>query len=497
VYLGLDLGTTNVKVLVVDGGGRTLGEGSAPVPRITTPDDGVEQDIDEIWEATLSAMRQATGRLDSAAVRAVGVSSQGGALQLLDDHGRPLGRVISWLDGRARPFDRQLEEELGTDYLAEHLGCNLSAMALGQLARLGSQQPDLLAAAAQLAFVGDLIVARLCARRAHDPTSLSIGMLYNPHLGNADPDVLRHLGLEHKRLPDLLPADRPAGGLLPEVAERTGLGAGIPVSPAVHDQYAASLGAGAVYPGDVSLGTGTAWVLIVHADRLTAPVMPRTFVCPHPVPGLFGQLLSMTNGGSALEWALELSGRENLDAEGLDAALESVPPGSDGLRCWPLLLAGAAVGVAGTALAGGGRLADVRLGHGPNHLLRAVVEGLACELARYLDLVGRAGLPVERLVMCGPAATSRATPQIVADVTGRPVACIGASAISAFGATILARRLAEPGVELRALAERLVPSHRDVEPGPNAGVYGELLASYLEPFATKPQRRVGGKRGRG
>ena len=484
MYLGLDLGTTNVKVLAVDGDGRTMGEGSAPVPRVTTPEGGVEQDIDEIWDATLTAMRQATGRLDAAAIRAIGVSSQGGALGLLDDRGRPLGRVISWLDGRGQPFDRQLEEELGTDYLAEHLGSNLSAMALGQLARLGSQRPDWLSAAAQIGFVGDLIVARLCGRRAHDATSLSIGMLYNPRLGEADPDVLRRLGIQEKRLPDLLPADRPAGGLLPEVARQTGLGAGIPVSPAVHDQYAASLGAGAVSPGDVSLGTGTAWVLIVHTDRLTAPVMPRTFVCPHPVPGLFGQLLSMSNGGSGVDWALKLTGRGGLAGEELDAALEAVPPGCDGLRCWPLLVAGAGVGVAGTGLAGGGRLGDVRLGHGPNHLLRAVVEGLACELARHLELIARAGLPARRLVMCGPAATSRVTPQIVADVTERPVACIGESAISAYGATIVARRLAEPQVDLRTLAERLAPRHREVQPGPHAEVYGELLRGYLEPFTS-------------
>ena len=121
--------------------------------------------------------------------------------------------------------------------------------------------------------------------------------------------MLARLGLREDQLPDLLAATTPAGNVTPRAADETGLPPGIPVSPAVHDQYAASLGAGSVGDGDVSLGTGTAWVLVANSARLAPPATPHTFVCPHPVPGLFGQMLSMTNGGSALEWAISLAGK--------------------------------------------------------------------------------------------------------------------------------------------------------------------------------------------
>jgi len=479
MFLGLDLGTTNVKAVAVDAGGRVVVDGSAAVDRFTTPDGGVEQNIEQIYDAACQAVREALAGTEASKIQAIGVSSQGGAVQLLDADDQPVGRVISWLDGRGKPFDDKLVQEVGEDYLVEHTGCNVSTMTLGQLLRIREKSPDLLERAKQVGFVGDVIVGRLCGRRAHDVTSLSIAMLYNPSLRRADPDLLKRLGIQEKRLPELLPVTTPAGRLGEEAAWHMGLPAGIPVSPVVHDQYAASTGAGSVNEGDVCLGTGTAWVLVANTARLARPVTQKTFVCPHPVAGLVGQLLSMGNGGSALEWAMQLTGRENVSGDQLDDMLEAVSPGSDGLRFWPLLLS---IRAAAASLDSGGRLAGIRLAHSANHLLRAVVEGLACELARHLAFFTDAGFPVGRLVMCGAAAASRATPQIVADVTGQPVACVGQPAVSAFGAAVFARALVETATPLGDLARAWAPASRTVKPGEHAAVYRELLRKYLESF---------------
>jgi sugar (pentulose or hexulose) kinase len=481
MFLGLDLGTTNIKALAVEADGRVVAEGTAAVGRTCTPDGGVEQDIEVIWRSTCMAIRQAVGTLAPDAIEAVGVSSQGGAIAWLDADDRPLGPVISWLDGRGVPWDKRFTEELGEDFLGEHLGRRRSAITPGQILRLRHESPEAFARVRQVAFVGDAVVGRLCGRRAHDPTSLSIAMLLNPSLGKADPDVLTRLSLREDQLPDLLAATAPVGNVTPRAAHETGLPPGIPVSPAVHDQYAASLGAGSVGDGDVSLGTGTAWVLVANSAKLAPPATPHTFVCPHPVPGLFGQMLSMTNGGSALEWAISLAGKGSAGREEVDAALESVPPGSDGLRFWPLLTLG---GGDTPFERPGGRLAGITFSHGPNHLIRAVVEGLACELARHLGDLTAAGVAVERLAMSGAAAASRVTPGIIADVTNCPVACIEQPSLSAFGASVIAQTLIQPGIDLAALARRLAPASRTIRPGGNRAAYAGLLAEYLEPFVS-------------
>ncbi len=477
MFLGFDLGTTNVKAQVVDAAGRIVGAGAAPVERWVTPDGGVEQDIEQIWAATRSAIGQAAAGC-GAQIQAIGVSSQGGAVQILDDHDRPLHRVISWLDRRGAPFDRELIQSVGADWLAAHVGHGGSSMTLGQVLRLNSQSPSLLRPPHRLGFVGDVIVGRLCGRRAHDPTSLAIALLYNPWIRRADPELLARLSLDEGQLPDLVPLDQPAGGLSTQAAAELSLTAGIPVAPAVHDQYAAALGAGALAPGEINFGAGTAWVLLANTARLAQPIVASAFVAPHPVPGVWGQMLSLVNGGSAIEWALRLVGQTRASLEDIDRYAEQSPPGSAGLRCWPLLLPGAEPHARSQC---GGSLERITLAHGPPHLVRAVLEGLACELARHLRVLTQAGFPAQKILMSGSAAASRTTPQLLADVLDLPVTCVNTSDVSALGAAMIARSLWASG-DLVDVARSWLPPGRTIDPGPQHAIYAPLLAEYLESF---------------
>lgn len=481
MYLGLDLGTSHVKAAIVHRKQQVVGIGSATIDRFVTPDGGVEQDIEQIWKGVCTAVAQATRGVASSAIQAIGVSSQGGAMQLLDREQRPVGRVISWLDGRGAPFDRAVTCYWGTDFLTEHVGHGASATTIGQILRLRRHAPAILDAARYVAFVGDVIVGRLCGRRAHDPTSLAIAMLYNPWLKRADPEVLARIGIEESQLPDLLPVTTPAGRLQAEASRQTGLAAGIPVSPAFHDQYAVALGAGAVQEGDVTFGAGTAWVLLANTRRLARPIAPDAFVCPHPVPGLYGQLLSLRNGGSAIQWVLDLLGRGKASINAVDAWLSEASPGSDGLCVWPLLSPAAELGRDGPST---GTISGMTLAHGPNHLLRAVVEGLACELKLRLDRLAAADMPVQRLVMCGSAAASRQTPQIIADIVQCPVACVSAFDVGSLGAATVARALIEKNRSLSDLASDGPPLGRTFLPRPDMAPYQALRQRYQQHLAT-------------
>jgi xylulokinase len=476
MYLGLDLGTTNVKAVVVEPGGRIVSVGAAPVERYCTSDGGVEQDIDEIRQAVQSAIRGAVAGADAASIRAIGVSSQGGAMQILDADDKPCGRVISWLDSRGQPYDASLTAELGGDFFARRIGHWASAVAIGQILRLKNESPAMLQRPNRIGFVGDIIVGRLCGRRAHDPTSLAIAMLHNPWLQRSDPDMLARLGLDDDQLPDLMPATAVAGDLDEAAVDATGLPAGIPVSPAVHDQYAASLGAASVCEGDVSLGTGTAWVLLANAGTLSPPAAPNAFVCQHPVAGLYGQMLSMGNGGSSIQWAMNLLGHRQAEVQLVDRLLDAAAPGAEGLRFWPFL-SGGPTGKGGVALKG--RLSGITLAHDRPHLVRAVVDGLACELFRHINQLTDAGVRVERLILCGSAASGRNTPQIIADVSRLPVCCVETADISALGAAMLARSLVEPSVTLSRIARQWTPPRRTVTPGEHATAYRELYGEYL------------------
>ena len=477
MLLGLDLGTTNVKALVTDFAGHPLSEGACAVRLFQMGRDGVEQDIEEIWSATRTAVREAVRSIDGAGIKAVGVSSQGGALQLLDARGQPLGRVVSWLDQRGTPFNDALVNKLGQEWFAQRLGHCHAGFAIGQLLRLRQQDAALPTPPKRIGFVGDIIVSRLCGRAAQDGTSCSLTLLYNPARRDYDPDLLTRLGVTTAQLPALLSAREPAGGLLPSFAEAVGLRPGIPVSAAVHDQYSGALATGAVRPGTVMVGTGTAWVLLAVGSSRTAPATPDAFVCHHVAEGLWGQILSLVNGGSALAWALDLTGHNGKSGHTIDGLLESAPLGSDGLRCRPLL---AALVPAGIAAQTRGQFSGLQLSHGAGHVVRAVLEGLAFELKRHIEFLRHAGLPIERLVLGGSAAASRVTPSLLAAVTDLPLACAGIRASSTLGAAIIARGLCEPASPLARLADEMAPAASYVEPEAEAAsLYQAHYEEYL------------------
>lgn len=477
MFLGLDLGTTNVKALVVDRQGQRLADAAVPIALLYCDQQGVEQDIEEIWSAVLEAVRGVCESCDGRRIEAIGVSSQGGAMQWLNSQGQPEGRVVSWLDPRGGPFDQAAVQHWGRVWLREHVYRGCAGLAIGQILRIRHHNPERLRADHRIGFVGDIIVSRLCGRAAQDGTSCGLTMLYNPQLRQYDPDLLAWLQVSADQLPDLLPARTAAGGVLDSVSAATGLAPGIPVSPAVHDQYAAALGSGAVHAGTVMIGTGTAWVLLAIHDRLSAPVIDEAFVCHHVIDARWGQILSLGNGGSAFAWALRLTGMEGAGSDTIESLLCRAAPGCDGLRCWPFLATG---NVAGVPESTAGRLAGLRMQHGPAELLRSVVEGLGCELNRYLELLRRADWPVERMVLGGGAADSPTTAQLLADITGVPLTCVGYRDTSLLGAAILARGLVEPKVSLIDLADSMRPPTGVLLPGANRSLYREQYRHYVE-----------------
>jgi xylulokinase len=202
-------------------------------------------------------------------------------------------------------------------------------------------------------------------------------------------------------------------------------------------------------------------------------------------------LISLGNGGSVLEWAMRLLGYTQADLPHVDALLDGSSPLSKGLICWPFLMHGCA----DHEFVAGGRLGGLTLAQEPGDLLRAVLEGLACELARQLQLIHSAGFSMNRISMCGPGALSRHTPQIIANVVQCPVCCMKIPDVSAWGAAMVARALVEPHLPLATIAHEWMPEYTTIVPDRHARAYRELFQRYLEPFASNSVPRAAVREG--
>lgn len=476
LLLGLDIGTTNIKAVATDLDGTILAEHSRSVEIFHLPNSAVRQKASDIIAASFDVLRKTAASVDASRIKGIGISGQGGAMQLLEPDYSPIGDVISWLDMTGDAEDQAFTVRMGHDWLASRIGRRRSGFAIGQILRLHNESPELLQPPRRVGFVGDVVTHALCGRSATDATSLGLTLLYNPYMKDYDPEVLRELRIDKSQLPELLGPQHPAGTLLPEVARQLGLSDDVFVSAPIHDQYAAALGTGVVHGGDVMFGAGTAWVLLAVSDRPVATATDDAFLCTHLVPDLYGQIVSLTNGGSSFQWAIHLLGLQSLTPEEIDRMIYDVPAGCDGLHFRPLL---ASFDVAGLNPGTRGQLTGLRLYHGQAHVMRAVVEGLACELFRYLRFLNNSGIAIKRLIMCGKAGTGIITPQILANVTDLPVMCASYSGASALGAAVLAAGIMNPEEGLQHTAERMAASVREVLPDHDRDFYRQLRQEYL------------------
>ena len=449
LLVGLDLGTSAVKVGLFDAEGNLLRRARRPYPLYTPSPGWAEQEPGEWWSATCEALREALAGVDTGRVAAVGLSGQSPSQVLVTAAGAPLGRAIVWSDRRATAEAGWLAERITpeqarawTDY-AFITGVNQQP---GRLLWLKAHRPDDWARCAAVVQPKDFIGLRLTGRAATDTNSAL--SLYNSRTGRYTADLLALLGVEPEKMPPVLEPTAVVGYVTPQAASATGLHpiksvnsadpcSNVPVVTGTIDAWCDIIGCGAVAPGCAVDVTGTSEVVAL----VTAEMVDGEGVFGAPlVAGCYWIGGPMQAGGAALVWLARcFYGQEQPDLNLLETEASAVAPGAEGLLFLPYLegerapvwdpaARGAFVGLTGR--------------HTRAHCARAVYEGVAFAVR---DLLERcqvaAGIAPQMLRVSGGGSASALWNQIKADVTGLPVlrmaspdtACLGAAMLAAVG----------------------------------------------------------------
>ncbi|MEA5119443.1 MAG: FGGY family carbohydrate kinase [Propionicimonas sp.] len=479
LVLGIDVGTSGAKSLLVDGNGTVLASAVHHYPTSRTTTGQVEQDAAGWWDGVVAAVRDTLTGIDPARVSALALSAQGGALVCADSEGRPLAPARSWLDNRAVDAAAELAARFGAHGFYERTGWRLGPRYnAAQLADLRATEPDLFGRTACFLDTAGFITRRLTGKVATDLNSSGITQLLDAAGQCYDPEILDALGITTDRLPTLVPTGTVIGPLTAAAADALGLPAGVLVVAGAHDQYCAAVGAGAIDEETVLLSAGTAWVVLGSAAHPIADRQENFAFGSHAVPGLWGQFGSLLNGGSSLEWVRRLWGTDGVplgfDQVNQDAA--QVSAGADGLLFLPHF--------GGTVPdwndASRGSFVGVDLIHERKHFLRATLEGIGAEAAALLSLHRRLNPAARRVRLIGGATRSPIWPQILADLANVPIelpavadaACLGAAVIAAAGDPA---RIAET-------SRRMVGEVAVREPGPDRDRYADQ-ATVRQAFA--------------
>lgn len=487
IFVGIDAGTTGSKVALFDASGNELGSGYFEYPCLYPHPGWVEQDVEDVWRGICRASRAARVAANVAddAIRSIGFSSQRGSFILLDEQERPLAPAVVWNDSRAKEMESVLLQRIAPERYRHITGMPVSgSWAIAKLAWLLRHRHELMERARYICNGQEYFLRRLGAEvMESDPSALTLNGMLDIRKLDWSEEVCQAAGIDLTRLPKVGKPGTMVGCLSKAAAEETKLPAGIALCRGGGDQQCAAVGAGVIRQGLAEVTIGTAAMMVAHLENPELVVGAAPYIGGHAVPGKWDAEGGAFSIGSCLKWWRDNFGqieRTQAEQEGtnvydrLIASTGAAPAGSRGIIFQPFFAGQITPYYDATARGG-------FLGLGLNHdracLLRAVLEGCACEVRFMVDGVARdltGG--ISELRVTGGASRSDQFMQIHADILRRPLVLLRNRECTVLGAAILGAVGCGCFASIDEAVQAMVAVSRTVEPeAATADIYGRLF----------------------
>lgn len=477
--VGIDIGTSAVKVAALSLDGTLMAEASRSYPMLTPHPGWVEQAPQDWWTATCGALQELMAALRGTEIIGVGLSGQLNGFVLLDAEDRPLGNAIIWLDTRAAAEADELRARFA-DVLRERAATHLNAITqLAKLAWLARHEPDRLSSARSGLLVKDYILWRLTGVRRTDPSDASAtGMMDVRTLGWID-ELCVAGGLQKDLLPPIGSSTEVAGHVTAQASGATGLPAGTPVAPGGGDVAALAVGCDVVETGVLGITLGTAGHVVLACDAGDPfPVRQGLWRVAHADASKAIWLGLVISGGLSMAWLHRLiaSAGSTLSFPEMAALADDVGPGANGVTFLPFL-EGVATPYANPHARGGfaGMSSSTRAGD----LVQAVMEGVAFNIRQCVEMFTDHGATIAEVRIAEGGSRVERWCRIIADVLQRPLLRLNYLDTSSIGAALMAHA-AVSGRELRELTANLSAGGKVFKPDPaKAAPYDQAYRRYL------------------
>jgi xylulokinase len=415
--LGIDLGTSSVKVVVFSVDGSIRGIGSAEYPILTPSVGYAEQEPEDWWRATVVAVRQAMEKAGRPEISGIGFSGQMHGFVLIGADRRALSPAIIWADQRSADLLPEIESIGGSD-LKRCGTAPAAGFLISTLFWLQRHQPELLERALTLLMPKDYIRLKITGELGTDESDASATGIFDVERRLWADDLIARLKLPRSVFPVTNESIEVVGKLTAEAATELGLSPGIPVSAGSSDQPAQGVGNGLIDPplGSVTIGTG-GQVFVPLSQPLLDPKLRLHTFCHAPRERWY-LLGAMLSAGMALRWLRAILGSDRYSYAEMDRIAAEIEPGCEGLTFLPYIV-GERSPIMDPRAKGG--FVGLALRHGPGHLVRALLEGVAFALRQIIETMEDCGASLPRLVASGNGLGSPLWRQMLADVIGRPL----------------------------------------------------------------------------
>lgn len=445
--IGIDIGTSGIKALLLDADGNVLAARDAAYP-LSTPHLGwAEQEPAHWWSGAQRALRELARAAEEQGARIAGLALSGqmnGAV-LLDNDLVPVRPCIIWADARTASQCNEVHALVGREELTAIAGkLAVTGYTAPKLLWVREHEPELFARVRHLLLPKDFVRLCLTGELATDASDASNTLLFDIRSGEWCDSILEALDLDPAMLPAVMSSTAQTGTVSKEAARLTGVPRGTPVFAGAGDSSAEAMGCGLVKPGPVLSVVGSAGNISAACSVPVIDPQGSIHTGCHVSKGLWIITGVQQAAGLSVRWLVEnLKLFEDvhvqypeLDPYGIvieQAA--STPPGSEGLLFLPYLTGERTPHLDPRAR---GVFFGIDIRHTRAHFARSVFEGVAFAQRDALELLHQLGLPAEYLIAAGGGGRSQYWRQILADTMGLPVMATGNEHGAAFGAALLA-----------------------------------------------------------
>ncbi len=474
--LGIDAGTESVRAAIFDEKGGCISFGASEYKTTHKHPGWAEQSVIEWEQAMIKAINQAIGKsgLNPDVIEGLSVDGTTCTVVFLDSAGRPLRDALIWMDVRAH---QEAEEVAATnDPALKYVGFgNVSAEWFPcKVLWVKRHEPEIFARARTIFDLTDWLIYTLTGERTINIDTASTRWFYDVTQGGLPTSLYEAVGLGDvfEKLPSrAMRLGEVAGTLRTDIAEQTGLKAGIPIAAGGGDAFIGLLGLNAIHAGQLSLITGSSHVHIGLLDKeIHAPGIFGAY--PDAVlPGKFLVEGGQVSTGSILKWFKDHFVNGNLQQEArqkgvdlydlLGAMAQDIPPGSEGLIVLDHWQGNRTPWTDPTSR---GVIRGLTLRHTPAYLFRAIMEGVAYGTSVILDRMEQEGVSINELVICGGPSKSDLWMQIHADVTGKQVTIPKEQQAVVLGCAILATVGAGIYASIAEAAGQMVNIEKVIDP---------------------------------
>jgi len=445
--LGIDIGTSGSKALLIDAGGQVKASITTEYPLSTPRPLWSEQDPQDWWNATVASIRGVLqkARTDGASIASIGLTGQMHGLVLLDSREEVLRPAILWNDQRTEAQCRAIHERIGAETVIERTGKPaLPSFTAPKILWVREHEPDVFNAAAKMLLPKDYVRYRLTGAFFSDVADASGTSLFDVRKRQWCEEMIGALDVPREWLPEVTESPVASTTVSATGAEETWLRPGTPVVAGAGDQAAEAVGCGIVADGEVSVTIGTSGVIFAATKDARIDRAGRVHAYCHALPGMWHLMGVMLSAGGSLQWyrnaffQAEVKEAAAVGDDAYDVILRpaaEVPPGCEGLLFLPYLTGERTPHADPYAR---GVFFGLTRRHARAHMTRAVLEGVSFGLCDSLELVRDLGIDVRAVRASGGGARSEFWRQMLADVFRADIQTVNTTQGAAYGAALLA-----------------------------------------------------------